>query len=174
MMHRDLVIKLGALAAAMFVFGFALVPLYDVFCALTGYGGKTAAAAQSVSESADPSRTVRLELLASLARSAPWEFRPAVSHLEVHPGQLYETTFHARNLTGEPLIAQAVPSVAPGRAAAHLRKVECFCFTTQAFEPHEQRDLKLVFMVDRDLPADLTTLCRWPTRCSRSGTEEYG
>ena len=158
MTHRDLAIKLGALAAAMFVFGFALVPLYDAFCALTGYGGKTVAAAQSVNEAADPNRTVRLELIASLARAAPWEFRPAVSHLDVHPGQIYETTFFARNLTGEALVAQAVPSVAPGRAAAHLRKVECFCFTTQDFAPHEQRDLKLRFMVDRDLPTDLTTL----------------
>jgi cytochrome c oxidase assembly protein subunit 11 len=156
--HGNLTAKLGAIAAAMFVFGFALVPLYDAFCALTGYGGKTATTSQDVSEAVDPTRTLRLELLASVARSAPWEFRPTVSHLEVHTGQIYETTFYARNLSGAALVAQAVPSVAPGRAAAHLRKVECFCFTTQAFEPHEERDLKLVFMVDRELPADVTTL----------------
>jgi cytochrome c oxidase assembly protein subunit 11 len=158
MRHASLTTKLVALAGAMFLFGFALVPLYDAFCALTGYGGKTASTSQNVSEVADPTRTVRLELLGSVARSAPWEFRPAVSHLEVHPGQMYETTFRARNLTGRPLVAQAVPSVAPGRAAAHLRKVECFCFTQQPFEPHEERDLQLRFMVDRDLPADVTTL----------------
>jgi cytochrome c oxidase assembly protein subunit 11 len=158
MAHRELVIKLGVLAAGMFVFGFALVPLYDAFCELTGFGGKTAGQAQAVTEAVDGTRTVRIEFLASLARSAPWEFRPAVSYLDVHPGQLYETSFTARNLAGETVVAQAVPSVAPGIAAQHLRKVECFCFTTQEFQPHEERELKLVFMIDPKLSPYTDTL----------------
>jgi len=158
MAHRDLVLKLAGLAASMFVFGFAMVPLYDAFCELTGFGGKTAAVAQPVTETADQNRTVRIQFLASLARSAPWEFRPAVSHLDVHPGQLYETHFFARNLTGEAIVAQAVPSVAPGTAAAHLKKTECFCFTTQAFQPHEARELALVFTIDPKLPSYADTL----------------
>jgi len=158
MAHRELVIKLGGIAAGMFVFGFAMVPLYDAFCELTGFGGKTAQEAQTVTETVVRTRTVRIEFLASLARSAPWEFHPAVNHLDVHPGQLYETHFYARNLADHPVVAQPVPSVAPGIAAQHLQKVECFCFTTQAFAPHEERELKLVFMVDPQLSSYTDTL----------------
>src|SRR5690606_6886381 len=97
-------------------------------------------------------RTVRVEFVASVARGAPWDFAPDVSHLDVHPGQVYETTFHARNLTGAPLTAQAVPSVAPGAAARYFNKTECFCFTSQEFEPHEERALTLAFLVAPELP----------------------
>lgn len=142
----------------MFAFGFALVPLYDAFCALTGFGGKTANTAEQVVEQPDPSRTVRVEFLASVARGAPWEFHADVSHMDVHPGQLYETHYRATNLTGTSLVAQAVPSVAPGSAAKYFRKAECFCFTTQAFAPREARELKLVFMVAPELPAYVDTL----------------
>ena len=155
---RFLVLKVAALGVAMFGFGFALVPLYDVFCELTGFGGKTASAAVAVVEAPDPSRTVRVEFLASVARGTPFTLVPDVSHLEVHPGQLYETHFKARNLTGSPLTAQAVPSVAPGPAARYFNKAECFCFTTQQFEPHQELDLTLQFMVATELPEHVDTL----------------
>ena len=155
---RYLVVKVAAIAVAMFAFGFALVPLYDVFCAITGFGGKTASAAVAVVETPDPSRTVRVEFLASVARGTPFELAPEVSHMDVHPGQLYETHFRARNLTGSPLVAQAVPSVAPGPAARYFNKAECFCFTSQQFEPHEELTLKLAFMVATELPQHVDTL----------------
>jgi cytochrome c oxidase assembly protein subunit 11 len=158
MAHRVLALKLFALTGAMFAFGFALVPLYDAFCAVTGFGGKTASAPQAVTAAPDVSRTVRVQFLASLERGAPYEFAPTVAQLEVHPGQIYETQYRARNLTAQPLVAQAVPSVAPGAAAQHLRKIECFCFTTQAFGPHEERELKVVFMVDPALPKHTDTV----------------
>jgi cytochrome c oxidase assembly protein subunit 11 len=158
MPHRVLTLKLLVLTGAMFAFGFALVPLYDAFCAITGFGGKTAAAPQVVQEAVDESRTVRVEFLASLERAAPYDFEPTVAQMTVHPGKIYETQYRARNLTAQPLVAQAVPSVAPGAAAQHLKKIECFCFTTQAFEPNEERELKVVFMVDPSLPAHLDTL----------------
>ena len=155
---RHLVVKVAAIAVAMFAFGFALVPLYDVFCAITGFGGKTASAAAAVVETPDPSRTVRVEFLASVARGTPFELAPEISHMDVHPGQLYETHFRARNLTGAPLTAQAVPSVAPGPAARYFNKAECFCFTSQQFGPHEELTLKLAFMVAAELPAHVDTL----------------
>ena len=160
--NTRLVLKLASLCAAMFVFGFALVPLYDVFCAITGLGGKTDAQAAQVAElpaaPAGSQRTVRVEFLTSSARQAPWEFRPAQSHMEVELGRLYETEFVARNLTDETITAQAVPSVAPGLAARHLKKIDCFCFTTQPFAPDEERELKLVFMVDPALPEHMDTV----------------
>jgi cytochrome c oxidase assembly protein subunit 11 len=155
---RYLVLKVAALGLAMFGFGFALVPLYDVFCEITGFGGKTAAAAVAVVEKPDVSRTVRVEFLASVPRGVPFTLEPEVSHLDVHPGQMYETHFRAVNLTGSALTAQAVPSVAPGSAARYFNKAECFCFTSQSFEPHEELDLKLAFMVATQLPEHVDTL----------------
>ncbi len=125
---RLLTLKLAGLGVAMFVFGFALVPLYDVFCVVTGLGGKTANAAAVVVERPDPSRTVRVEFLGSVARGSSWQFEPDVSHLDVHPGQLYEAQFRARNLRDTELVGQAVPSVAPGTAAQVLQQDRMLLF----------------------------------------------
>lgn len=155
---RYLALKVAALGFAMFGFGFALVPLYNVFCEITGFGGKTAAAAVAVVEAPDVSRTVRVEFLSSVARGTPFTLEPDVSHMDVHPGRLYRTHFRARNLSGAPMTAQAVPSVAPGPAARYFNKAECFCFTTQDFAPHEERELTLAFLVATDLPEHVDTL----------------
>jgi cytochrome c oxidase assembly protein subunit 11 len=101
---------------------------------------------------------VRVEFLSSVARGAPFTLEPEVSHLEVHPGQLYETHYRARNLAGSALVGQAVPSVAPGAVARYFQKTECFCFTSQEFEPHEELTLKLAFIVAPELPAHVDTL----------------
>jgi len=142
----------------MFAFGFALIPLYDVFCAVTGFGGKTANAAQAVVAAPDLNRTVRVEFVGSVARGSPWQFEPDVSHMEVHPGQLYEAQFRARNLRDTELVGQAVPSIAPGTAAKFFNKTECFCFTSQLFRPLEERELKVAFMIAPQLPDDVDTL----------------
>lgn len=155
---RKLPLKLAGLGAAMFAFGFALVPLYNAFCEVTGYGGKTANAAEVMTVAPDPNRTVRVEFLASVARDAPFELEPSVSHMEVHPGEVYETHYRAANLTGVEMTAQAVPSVAPGSAAKFFQKAECFCFTSQTFAPREALDLKLVFTVSPELPKHVDTL----------------
>jgi cytochrome c oxidase assembly protein subunit 11 len=155
---RYLVLKVAGLSAAMFAFGFALVPLYDVFCEITGFGGRTANAPIAVAETPDASRTVRVEFLAAVPRGVPFTLVPEVGHMEVHPGQMYETHFRAQNLTGSTLTAQAVPSVAPGAAARYFNKAECFCFTSQQFEPHQELDLKLAFMVATELPEHVDTL----------------
>ena len=156
---RNLAWKVAGLGLAMFAFGFVLVPLYDVICTVTGFGGKTASTAAAVdAEQPDPSRTVRVELLASVPRGVPFTLEPEVSHLDVHPGEIYETHFRARNLTGSPRTAQAVPSVAPGAAARYFKKFECFCFTSQQFAPNEELTLTVSFMVAKELPADVDTL----------------
>jgi cytochrome c oxidase assembly protein subunit 11 len=158
---RLLGLKLAGLVAAMFAFGFALVPLYDVFCDITGFGGKTsriAALAPSDEPVADADRTVRVEFLASVPSGSPWSFSPSVTHVNVHPGELFQAHYEARNLTGQALVAQAVPSVAPGTAAKYFRKFECFCFTQQAFAPNEVRDLTVSFVLDPSLPDHIDTV----------------
>ena len=155
---RHLALKIGMMGLAMFGFGFALVPLYDAFCAVTGFGGRTAEVAAPAVEAPDRDRTVRVEFLSSVASGAPFTLEPEVSHLEVHPGQLYETHYRARNLTGSALVGQAVPSVAPGPVARYFQKTECFCFTSQEFRPHEELVLTLAFIVAPELPSHVDTL----------------
>jgi cytochrome c oxidase assembly protein subunit 11 len=157
--HRELVVKLTVLSIGAFAFSFALVPLYDAFCELTGFGGRTAGSAAAIGAAeVDPSRTVRVEFVTSLGPVAPWTFRPGQSSVDVHPGELVRARFEATNLTDRSLVGQAVPSVSPGLAAQHFKKVECFCFDQQAFAANETRDLEVVFAVSPELPDYVDTL----------------
>lgn len=156
--NRSLILVLGGWVAASFAFGYALVPLYDVFCEITGFGGRTNSEAAVVAEAPDLTRTVRVEFITQTNEYAPWEFAADVPSMEVHPGQLYFATFTAKNLTGDDKVAQAVPSVAPVSASEHFRKLECFCFTSQAFTANEERAMPLQFIVDPDLPEYVDTI----------------
>lgn len=155
--HGRLVLRLAGLSLGMFAFGYLLVPLYDVFCEITGIGGRVNEAPVSTARLSaapvDPDRRVIVEFVANVNQQAPWEFRPQTFSMEVVPGELYNTAYFARNLTGAALVGTAVPSVSPGDAARHFLKVECFCFTEQAFTAEEGRDMDVVFIVDPALPA---------------------
>jgi cytochrome c oxidase assembly protein subunit 11 len=154
--HLKLAGKLVVMAAAMFGFGFLLVPLYDVFCAITGIGVRTGTpTAAEVTEAPVTDRVITVEFVATRNQQAPWEFRPAVASMEVVPGKLYDTTYFARNLTDRQVVGHAVPSVAPGQANKYFKKTECFCFESQDFEPQEGRDMGLTFLVEPDLPAHI-------------------
>ena len=168
--HRRLLRRLLLITVAMFGFGFALVPLYDVFCAITGLNGKTAGQATTVEPMAvDKTRVVTVEFVASLNVNAPWEFAPQVARMVVHPGQYYQTQFHARNLTGQPMVGQAIPSVAPGLAAQHFQKIECFCFVQQPFQPGEARNMPVTFRIDPALPPEVRTVTLSYTFFKRDG-----
>lgn len=157
---RTLVGKLVLLTVGMFAFGYALVPLYDVFCEITGIGDRTggATAATSLPTAIDTDREIELEFVANVAEGAAWDFRPSVSRMKVHPGKMYQTTFFARNNRDQPLVGQAVPSVAPGLAGKYLQKTECFCFTEQRFDAGEGREMPVVFFIDPELPDYLDTV----------------
>ncbi len=152
--HRRLALKLLGIALGSFAFGFALVPLYDVLCEITGYGNrKDLGRAAIVAEAPDLSRTVTIEFVADLPSVGVFEFRPTVGSMQVNPGKLYETTFVAHNLTGRDTVAQAIPNVAPSKAGAYFRKTECFCFTPQRFARDETRAMPVRFIIDPQLPA---------------------
>ncbi len=155
---RSLTIRLLALAVAMFGFGFLLVPLYDVFCEITGFGGRTNETAAIVAEAPDESRSVRVEFITTVNEYAPWEFAADTPSMEVHPGRMYFATFTAKNLMPQEKTGQAVPSVAPIAASQHFKKIECFCFTSQEFAANEQRAMPLSFIVDPDLPDYVDTI----------------
>jgi cytochrome c oxidase assembly protein subunit 11 len=151
--NRKLTLKLLGFALGSFAFGFALVPLYDVLCDLTGFGNQKALAERRLSvEAPDDSRTITVDFVAELPSVGNWEFRPLVSTMQVHPGRLYSTEFMAHNLTGKNTVAQAVPNIAPGQAAGYFRKTECFCFTPQKFAVNEARPMAVRFVVDPAIP----------------------
>ena len=151
---RRLVIRLLLVVGVMFAFGFALVPIYDVMCQAFGINGKTAGAYQGA-QSLDESRQVRVQFLATNAADMVWEFRPLGDEVLVHPGAATQVLFVAHNPTDRPMTAQAIPSVAPSKAAAYFHKTECFCFTQQVLQPGERIEMPVRFIVDRDLPEDV-------------------
>ncbi|MEE9494556.1 MAG: cytochrome c oxidase assembly protein [Gammaproteobacteria bacterium] len=157
--NKRLIKRLLFVVLGMFGFVFALIPLYGVFCDITGLNGKTTSArAEIIDTEPDYDRTVIVEFVASLNEQMDWQFKPTVSRMEVHPGKTYTTSFYARNLTAYDMTGQAVPSVTPGRAASHFRKTECFCFTEQLLQAGEEKDMPLVFSVDKALPKDVNEL----------------
>jgi cytochrome c oxidase assembly protein subunit 11 len=161
--NRSLTWKLSGFAAGFLAFGFALVPLYDVLCEVTGFGNQKLLLVQSTERGAgeatrlvaDEGRTITVEFITELPSVGSWEFRPVVRSMQVVPGRLYEADFVAHNLTGRDTVAQAVPNVSPGNATAYFRKTECFCFTPQKFLKDEQRSLPVRFVVDPALPKHL-------------------
>ena len=139
----------------MFGFGFAMVPLYDVFCDITGLNGKTGDQAALVDGlKIDTSREVEVEFVASLNENMPWEFKPLQHSVTVHPGEPTRIEYVAINRTDKAITGQAVPSVAPGQAAEYFQKTECFCFTEQVLQPGERIDMPVSFYVDPEMVED--------------------
>ena len=158
--NQRVVKRLGIAALLMFGFGFALVPLYDVFCDITGINGKTGRIAQeeALSQRVDEDRLVTVEFLATVHSDLPWEFKPMIRKIKVHPGEITEVNYYARNKTDKLVAGQAVPSLAPGLAAKYFNKTECFCFTRQALGPGEGKEMPLRFIVDPALPENVRTV----------------
>ena len=154
---KSIATKLALVAVCMFGFGYVLVPLYDVFCDLTGLRFTQDSNEQLVSQEIieDTSRLVTVEFDASLNQSMPWEVKPAVTKMQVHPGRVYTTNYIAKNTTQSQMIGQAVPSITPYVANKHLVKTECFCFENQPIAAGEQVEMPLSFMINPKLPKDV-------------------
>jgi len=152
--HRSLTWKLLAIAGGSFAFGFALVPLYNVICGITGVGDQSALLRKvKAAEHIDLTRTITIEFLGNVASNGEWDFRPVARTIDVHPGKLYSAEFFAHNLTGRDTTAQAIPSLAPSKVAAFFHKTECFCFSPQHFTVNEQRDMPVRFIIDPAIPS---------------------
>ncbi len=156
----DTVIKLVAVSVAMFAFVFVvMVPLYNVLCDVLGINGKTSGEAYtSVSAQVDESRQITVQFVASNNEDMPWGFRPSVTMMTVHPGAANDTIFFAENVTPNPMVAQAIPSISPSRAAEYFHKTECFCFNQQPLDGNSDAEMPLQFIVDQDLPRDIKTI----------------
>ena len=156
--------KLAVVAAGMFGFGYALIPIYKHICEMTGInilalgerdirGGRATLPANS---QVDMSRTITVEFDAN-ARG-PWSFRPAKRSLQVHPGELATVMYEFQNVQDRRMSAQAIPSYAPRQASAHFNKLECFCFNEYTLEPGEKKEWPVAFVIDPKLSKDVTTI----------------
>jgi cytochrome c oxidase assembly protein subunit 11 len=163
--NRQLVAKLALIAALMFGFGYALVPLYRAICNALGinilsvserttsaFGKKTALPNTQI----DRTRTITVEFDAN-ARG-PWQFQPAQRSLQVHPGELATVMYEFQNMQNRTMAAQAIPSYAPMQAGAHFNKLECFCFNEYTLAPGEKKQWPVAFVIDPKLPKDVTTI----------------
>lgn len=167
--NGPLVRRLLLLVAGAFAFAFALVPLYNVLCAATGFNGKTAgptairdgfgigglAAEAAPVASVDLTRKITVEFTGTVMPGLPWDMRPLTVDLDVHPGELQQVAYLVRNTSDREIIGQAVPSVTPGKAAQYFDKIECFCFSQQTLGPGESREMPLAFIVKSGVDRDI-------------------
>jgi cytochrome c oxidase assembly protein subunit 11 len=156
--------KLVVVTAGMFGFGYALVPMYKHICEALGINVLSLAEAgqgggrrdMPANTQIDTSRTVTIEFDANA--HGPWDFKPAMASVQVHPGEMATVMYEFRNRQGRTMVAQAIPSYAPHQAAAHFNKVECFCFNEYTLKSGEAKQWPVVFYVDAKLPKDVTTI----------------
>jgi cytochrome c oxidase assembly protein subunit 11 len=172
----DTALKLLAVAVLMFSFVFVvMVPLYNVLCDALGINGKTSGQAYtSVPVAVDTSRQVTVQFVAINNDNMPWSFAPDARVMRVHPGAASGTVFHAVNPTPVDMVAQAIPSISPSRAAAYFHKTECFCFDQQALAGQATAAMPLQFIVDQDLPDDIHTITLSYTLFDITGTVQDG
>lgn len=154
-----MLVKLFVVAALMFGFGFALVPMYKAICEVTGINNlvqRDVSAREAKNTQVDASRTVSIEFDAN-ARG-PLQFKPEQNTLDIHPGEVMTVMYQVTNQQGRTVKAQAIPSYAPKQATEYFNKIECFCFTQQTLGPNETKRLPVVFVVDPKLPKDIRTI----------------
>ncbi len=152
--------SLVLVACLMFGFGYAMVPLYDLFCEVTGFGGKTDTISATDAEAVvvDPNRTVKVQFTGHASTGLPWEFSAEQVQAELKPGQVYEFYYVAKNKADREVVAQSTFNVTPPQAGAHLKKLECFCFTQQTLAGKEERRMRVRLMVDPELPNNINEL----------------
>jgi cytochrome c oxidase assembly protein subunit 11 len=151
--------KLSIIAVAMFGFGYALIPIYKQICELTGINiltPKDIDLKEIKNSQVDMSREVTIEFDANT--QGPWRFRPTVSSLKVHPGEMAQVVYEVVNKQSYKMDAQAIPSYAPQQATAYFKKMECFCFKQQTLEANEARQMPVTFYIDPALPKDVKTI----------------
>lgn len=155
--NRETLKKLVVVAGLMFGFGFALVPFYKKICEVTGINNFVAADVAPVNTQVDLARSVNIEFDAN-ATHMPWQFKPLTNGVAIHPGELTTVMYEVVNSQDRAVTGQALPSYAPAQAQQYFKKLECFCFTQQTLAAHETKRFPVVFVIDKDLPKDVTTI----------------
>jgi len=155
--NRRILVRMLVVAGVMFGFGYAMVPMYQKFCEITGINNLLNPDDPVRNTQVDTSRKVTVEFDANL-HGLPWSFKPVQSSITAHPGELVHVVYRVSNTRNHPVTGQAIPSYGPQLAAAHFKKMECFCFTRQTLGPGESREMPVVFVIDPALPQDVNTV----------------
>ncbi len=154
--NRKLIIRLALFSALMFPVGYALVPLYTVFCNFSGLNQVNLTGVPANSQ-VDMAREVNIEFDSNV-HDMPWKFRPIQSHVSVHPGEVIQVEFEVVNTRNEAVTGQAIPSYGPREAGEFFKKLSCFCFEKQTLAAGESRRMPVVFVVERNLPKEIGTI----------------
>ncbi len=153
--NRKVIGRLVLVAVGMFGFGFAMWPLYNVFCNVTGLGGRSVQIAQGGEHVQQSDREIRIRFLATTNSAMPWIFQPVQKTQTIHLGALTKATFLAMNPTEEPVLGQATYNIVPPEASLYFVKTECFCFTQQLLMAQESREMPVYYYVQADLPENI-------------------
>lgn len=158
--NTNTAVKLAMVAMLMFGFGYALVPIYNVLCDITGLNGKTGVIAteKAIESGVDASRLVTVEFDTNVNSQLEWTFTANARKVEVHPGEIGEATFNVTNLTDRTIYGQAIPSVSPTKGSIYFNKTECFCFSQQELGPGESQDMSVRFVIDPAMPENIDVL----------------
>jgi cytochrome c oxidase assembly protein subunit 11 len=157
---KNTVTTLSSIAVIMFCFGYVLVPIYDVFCDITGLNGKTGVISKNEANSLsfDINRSVTVEFDTNVNSKLPWKFHADTRKINVIPGKLVEVSFQVESLAANQTFGKAVPSVTPPKGSIYFNKTECFCFSEQDLGPGERKTMSVRFVVDPALPLDVKSL----------------
>lgn len=153
--HKVLVRRLLLVSVGMFGFGFAMWPIYNVFCDLTGLGGRGVKIVEEMGEVEKSERQVRIRFDATVNSTLPWAFEAVEKSMTVTLGEMSEAKYMAENQTGQPLVGHAIFNVTPPEASLYFVKTECFCFTQQLLQAHESREMPVYYFIQPDLPRSI-------------------
>jgi cytochrome c oxidase assembly protein subunit 11 len=142
----------AGIAVGMVGLSYASVPLYQLFCQVTGYGGTTKRAEAAPEKTSNRMFTVRFD--SNVSSNLPWSFKPKQLEIKVRAGEQSLAFYRATNLSDHPVTGTAIFNVTPGEAGQYFNKIECFCFTEQTLKPGESADLPVSFFVDPDIDQD--------------------
>ncbi|TBR41073.1 cytochrome c oxidase assembly protein [Marinomonas agarivorans] len=159
-MHKKLILQLSTACLGMFLFGFALVPLYDVFCEITGLNGKVdlVESKKKYHAGVDETRLIKVQFIANRNENMPWKFSAQNKEVVLHPGANGQAIFYVKNTTQREMIGQAIVSVSPSASAKYFHKTQCFCFERQALKAGQEESIGVVFSIDPDIPEEITKM----------------
>lgn len=148
--------------SSMSIFCFTLVPIYDVFCNVTGLNGKIDISKFGTYDASDKginkARIISIEFDVTYNKNIQLKFKPKHYEIKLRPGEIFHTSYYVKNLTNNHMVIQAIPSIVPWIANKYFKKIECFCFETQTLYPNEETNMNLSFYIDSKIPNTIQRL----------------
>ena len=136
----------------MLSLSYAAVPLYDIFCRVTGFGGTTQIASSAPGSSGHPNISIRFE--SNITDSLNWDFYSKTKTVKIPMGEEKTIYYFAKNLSDEPIVGTATFNVTPAKVGQYFMKIDCFCFVEQLLNPGESMNMPVTFFIDPDLYKD--------------------